>query len=372
MFLFGRLKWATTIAVAAISLAACGSGSATGTPASSATSSSSQLSGSVYFLVSSATTTRWLSQDGPFFTQYMHKLAPNIHVVIENANHSVSLQQSQVEDAITKGAKAIDLVAVDPYESAGALSDAKLAHVPVIAYDHNVQNGPLTAFDVYNSVQIGALQAAPACKFLVQGPPKTLARIMGNAGEYGTTRYFRGQNGCLNPLIKSGQVKVVCQTYTPNWLPVDAQQEAEACLTKTNNQVSAFLDMNDGTSAGVIAALIAQHLAGKIPVFGGQDANLQAIQYIAQGYQAGTIFKSFKVEAKTAAELTVAAIEHKQLPDINGVYNNGYAKVPTALLTPTYVTTKNISAVVSAGIWTWKQICTGPAATTAVCKAQGL
>ena len=124
MFLFGRLKWATTIAVAAISLAACGSGTgAAGTQTSTTTSSSSQLSGSVYFLVSSATTTRWLSQDGPFFTQYMHKLAPNIHVVIENANHSVSLQQSQVEDAITKGAKAIDLERLEDGSGLIALCD---------------------------------------------------------------------------------------------------------------------------------------------------------------------------------------------------------------------------------------------------------
>jgi D-xylose transport system substrate-binding protein len=374
-----NLKWAVVVATFAFGVAACGSPHTSaaapgGTGGESGSgSSASALSGDVYFLVPDAGTPRWLTQDTPLFTRDLRKLAPKLHVVVENSNDSVSDQQSEVENAITKGAKAILLVSDDPVEATGGLVSAKQASVPVIAYDHNTQNGPLAAFDVYNSVKVGELQAAPACKFLAQGKPKTLARIMGNPGEYGTTRYFEGQNKCLNPLIKSGQVKVVCSTYTPNWDPTNAQQEAETCLTKTNNKVSAFLDMNDGTSGGVIAALQAQHLAGKIPVYGGQDADLQNLQYIAEGYQAGTIFKSFVVEARIAAQMTVAAIKQQSpLPGVNSVYNNGYAKIPTALLTPTYITTATLGDVVSAGIFTWKQICGGPAAGTAVCKAHSL
>ena len=381
-----NVTWAAAAAVLTLGIAACSSaGSSTttqtgasasassSTSASSAASSSagaSALTGDVYFLVPDAATPRWLTQDTPLFTKDLKQLAPGLNVVVENSNDSVSQQQSEVENAITKGAKAILLVSDDPDEATGALVSAKQAGVPVIAYDHNTQNGPLAAFDVYNSVQVGALQAAPACQYLSQGKPKTLARIMGNPGEYGTTRYFQGQNECLNPLIKSGQVKVVCSTYTPNWDPTTAQQEAEACLTKTNDNVDAFLDMNDGTSGGVIAALQGQHLAGKIPVFGGQDADLQNLQYIAQGYQAGTIFKSFVVEAKVAAEMTVALIEHKSaLPGVNGTYNNGYANIPTALLTPTYVNQSTLGNVVSAGIYTWSQICSGPATGTTACKS---
>ena len=370
------LKWAVAAAAMAFGIAACGSPH-TSTAAQTGASgkngsgtSASALSGDVYFLVPDAATPRWLTQDTPLFTRDLRQLAPKLHVIVENSNDSVSDQQSEVENAITRGAKAILLVSDDPDEATGALVSAKQAGVPVIAYDHNTQNGPLTAFDVYNSVTVGELQAAPVCKFLSQGKPKTLARIMGNPGEYGTIRYYAGQNKCLDPLIKRGQVKVVCSTYTPNWDPTTAQQEAEACLTRTNDKVSAFLDMNDGTSGGVIAALQGQHLAGKIPVYGGQDADLQNLQYIAEGYQAGTIFKSFVVEAKIAAEMTVAAIEHKsKLPGVNSTYNNGYANIPTALLKPAYVTRSTLGNVVSAGIYTWKQICSGPAAGTAVCKS---
>src|SRR6266568_1975634 len=371
-----NVKWAVAAAAMAFGIAACGSPH-TSTAAQAGTSgkggsgtSASSLSGDVYFLIPDAGTPRWLTQDTPLFKHDLGQLAPKLHVVVENSNDSVTQQQSQVENAITKGVKAIMLVSVDPNEATGALQSAQQAGVPVIAYDHNTQNGPLAGFDVYNSVTVGQLQAAPACQFLSQGAPKTLARIMGNPGEYGTTRYYQGQNQCLEPLIKSGQVKVVCSQYTPNWAPATAQTEAEACLTKTSNKVDAFLDMNDGTSGGVIAALQAQHLAGKIPVYGGQDADLQNLQYIAEGYQAGTIFKSFVVEAKVGAEMAVAAIEHKStLPDVNGTYNNGYAKIPTALLTPTYVTESTLGNVVSAGIYTWKQVCGGPAAGTAVCKS---
>jgi D-xylose transport system substrate-binding protein len=368
------VKWTVAAAVTALGIAACGSPhtstAAQGSNAAGSGGSAFGISGDVYFLVPDAGTPRWLTQDAPLFTQDLKLLAPGLHVVVENANDSVTQQQAQVENAITKRAKAIMLVSVDPDEATGALESAQRAAIPVIAYDHNTQNGPLAGFDVYNSVTVGQLQATPACQFLSQGPPKTLARIMGNPGEYGTTRYYQGQNQCLDPLIQSGQVKVVCSQYTPNWNPASAQTEAEACLTKTNDKVDAFLDMNDGTSGGVIAALQAQHLAGKIPVFGGQDADLQNLQYIAEGYQAGTIFKSFVTEASIGAQMAVAAIEHKSpLPGVNGTYNNGYANIPTALLTPTYVNQSTLGNVVTAGIFTWSQICSGPASGTSVCKS---
>ena len=370
-----NVKWAVAAAVTALGIAACGSPhTSTAVQGGSSTSRSGAsalgLSGAVYFLIPDAGTPRWLTQDTPLFTKYLHQLVPGLHVVVENANDSVTQQQSQVENAITRGAKAIMLVSVDPDEATGALQSAQRAAVPIIAYDHNTQNGPLAGFDVYNSVTVGQLQALPACQFLSQGAPKTLARIMGNPGEYGTTRYYQGQNQCLDPLIQSGQVKIVCSQYTPNWDPTTAQTEAEACLTKTNDKVDAFLDMNDGTSGGVIAALQAQHLAGKIPVYGGQDADLQNLQYIAEGYQAGTIFKSFALEANIGAQMAVGAMEHRYLlPGVNGTYNNGYANIPTALLTPTYVTQSTLGNVVAAGIFSWSQICSGPAAGTSVCKS---
>jgi D-xylose transport system substrate-binding protein len=353
----------------ALGIAACGSPHAA-TAVQAGGESQIGLTGDVYFLIPDAATPRWLTQDAPLFTKDLKLLVPDLHVVVENANDSVTQQQSEVENAITRRAKAIVLVSVDPDEATGALVSAQQAGIPVIAYDHNTQNGPLAAFDVYNSVTVGQLQAQPACQYLSQGAPKTLARIMGNPGEYGTTRYYQGQNQCLDPLIESGQVKIVCSQYTPNWDPTDAQQEAEACLTKTNDKVSAFLDMNDGTSGGVIAALQAQHLAGTIPVYGGQDADLQNLQYIAEGYQAGTIFKSFGLEANIAAQMTVAAIEHNpRLPGINGSYDNGFSNIPTALLTPTYVSASTLGNVVSAGIYTWSQICSGAAAATSVCNS---
>jgi D-xylose transport system substrate-binding protein len=368
-----HLVRAALVAAVALGVAACGAVTQQNPAAVNASAvSGSALKGDVYFLVPDAATPRWLSQDAPDIKRYLHELAPGLHVVVQNSNDTVSTQESEVQDAITKGAKAILLVSDDPTEATGALVSAKQAGVPVIAYDHNTQNGPLTGFDVYNSVTVGADQAGPACAALANGAPKTLARIMGNPGEYGTVRYYEGQNECLAPLIKKGQIKVACSTYTPNWDPTNAQQEAEACLTKTNDKVDAFLDMNDGTSSGVIAALEQHHLAGKVKVYGGQDADLENLQYVALGYQQGTIYKSFAVEAKVAAEMTVAAIEHKTLPGVNGTYNNGYANIPTALLKPTYVTAQTLGNVVSAGVYTWKQICSGPAVNSAVCKAHQL
>jgi hypothetical protein len=96
----------------------------------------------------------------------------------------------------------------------------------------------------------------------------------------------KGQNEFLQPLIDSGKVQVVCEQYTQNWDPTLAQSFAEDCLTRNGGDVDVFLGMNDGTTGGAVAALINQGLKpGQKLVTGGQDATVEALRYIAQGWQ---------------------------------------------------------------------------------------
>lgn len=53
-------------------------------------------------------------------------------------------------------------------------------------------------------------------------------------------------------------------------------------LEINNNDIATVIAANDATAGGVIEALVAEGLAGKIPV-AGQDADLAAAQRIVQG-----------------------------------------------------------------------------------------
>jgi D-xylose transport system substrate-binding protein len=349
-----------TLAVVACGSSSSGSGSGSGKK--------------VYMLLPNTTTIRFVTQDGPDFKAAMEQALPGTQVIIQNAAGDPQKQVAQVETAIANGANLIVLTAADPYIAGGALQEAAKAKVPVLLYDHDAHGGPADAQVVFNSLQVGQDQGRDAAKLLGDGTPahpKVIARIYGNQGDFGTTEYKRGQDQYLEPLIKAGKIKVACETYTPNWDPATAQSEMEQCLTKTNNHLDGVVVMNDGTAGGAIAALTAQNLEGKVPVVGGQDANLQGIQYMLLGYQYDTVYKPFRLQAAAAAQLAAEILKTGKLPSgaTDGYVPNGFMKpgVPARFLPVQVLHTSTVAKVVTDGVWTWKQICAGATAKTPMC-----
>ncbi len=141
--------------------------------------------------------------------------------------------------------------------------------------------------------------------------------------------------------------------------------------------MDAFLGFYDGITAGIIAALKSTNL--KIPVYGGQNPELTGLQYMLTGDQQDDVLKAFSVEAEAAAKITIAAIKGQSPPAdlVKDVVDNGGAKVPTAKLGSTLIHLQKgkdpgavVQQAVDLGIFTWKQICTGPAAGTPTCKSK--
>lgn len=357
------------LALCALPLVACGG--------KSDTPSGDGGGKTVYMLLPNTTTVRFVTQDGPKFKEALEQQLPGTKVVIQNAEGDPQKQVQQVETAVSGGAAAIVLVAADPYIAGGALQQAAKAKVPVLLYDHDARGGEAAAQVVFDSLSVGQNQgkdAAEVLKDATASAPKTIARIYGNQGDFGTTEYKKGQDQYLEPLISSGKVKVACESYTQGWDPAKAQAQVEQCLTKTNNRLDAVVVMNDGTAGGAIAALKAQNLAGKVPVIGGQDANLQAIQYMLLGLQYDTVYKPFKLQAAKAAELTVQLLKNGKIDQgaTTGTIDNGFMKpgVPAVFLPVQILHADTVDTVVKDGVWTWQQICSGAAAATDTCAKQ--
>ena len=79
----------------------------------------------------------------------------------------------------------------------------------------------------------------------------------------------------------------------------------EQILTSANNDVDAVLAENDGMAGGVVAALEAQGLAGKVPV-SGQDGDQPALNRIALGTQTVDVWKDSRKLGKAAGEAAIA------------------------------------------------------------------
>ncbi|KQS71767.1 sugar ABC transporter substrate-binding protein [Rhizobium sp. Leaf371] len=327
----------------------------------------------VFFLLPNTTTIRFENRDAPFFVEAMKVARPDAQVTVQNAQGDPQQQQRQIEDAISQGASLILLTSADANLVAGALAAAQTANVPVVLYDHDAVGGKAEAHVVFDSLAVGQAQGKRAAELIskMSKSPVKVARVKGNQGEYGTGQYEKGQNEFLQPLIDSGKVKVVCEQYTQNWDPTLAQSFAEDCLTKNGGDVDVFVGMNDGTTGGSVAALISQGFkAGDKLVTGGQDATVEALRYVVQGWQDNSVLKDLKVEATEAAKVVASILDGKGVPQdlVNGKVNNQFMDVPAILLPVENITKDNLGEVVTKGIWTWKEICQG-IESTEVCKA---
>lgn len=327
---------------------------------------------SVFFMLPNSTTIRFERRDAPLYVAAMEERMPDATVTVQNGEGDPERQQRLVEDALAQGADLIVYASSDANLAAGALKAAEEAGVPVLLYEHDAIGGKAEAHVLFNARAVGQAQGKRAAELIKAMPEGTvkLARVKGNQGEYGTTQYELGQNEYLDPLIESGRVEVVCEDFTPNWDPVKAQSFAENCLTRTGGDVDMFLGMNDGTTGGSVGALISQGFdKGEIVVTGGQDATIEAVQFVVQGWQDNTIFKDLRVMAEAAADVSVDILKGEELSDtwVKDSVNNEYMDIPAAFLPVENVTIDNVSTVVEAGLYTWEELCKG-AEDTQVCQ----
>ncbi|GAF46346.1 monosaccharide ABC transporter substrate-binding protein (CUT2 family) [Rhodococcus wratislaviensis] len=324
----------------------------------------------VFFLLPNTTTTRFVERDEPLFTDFLELFAPEATVTVRNAEGDPARQQSQVESAIADGASVLVLISTDARYSGGALTAAAEANVPVVLYDHDAVGGPADVQVIFDPLEVGRRQGSRAADLIaaMPGDGVKIARVEGNLGEYGTRQFLLGQDEYLQPLADSGKIRVVCETAIDDWDPAEGQAFAEECLTRENNDIALFVTMNDDLGGGIVAALAGRGLAGRIPVTGGQDANLAALQLIAQGTLDNTIFKNLSDQAKVAAQLTTSILHGEGIPEdmINGTIDNQYMAVPTVFLPVQNITKDNLSVVVDSGFYTWQQIC-APDPASAVC-----
>ena len=162
--------------------------------------------------------------------------------------------------------------------------------------------------------------------------------------------------------MKSGDIKIVGETYTDNWDPANAQKEMEQFLTVNNNKVDAVVSENDGMAGGVVAALAAQGMAGQVPV-SGQDGDHAALNRIALGTQTVSVWKDARALGKAAGEAAVKLAGGTAMDKIDGsvMFDGGPKKVNmnSLFLKPVPITKDNLDVVIDAGWITKDEVCKG-------------
>ncbi|MGH9831234.1 MAG: sugar ABC transporter substrate-binding protein, partial [Blastocatellia bacterium] len=250
------------------------------------------------FALASHTQERW-QYDTARFEERAKELGAEVYLT--SAEGDEEKEANQVDDLLTRGVDVLVIVPQNALTAASMVDRAKAQGVPVISYDRLIRNSEVDLYVSFDNVKVGELQA----QYLLEHAPHGNYVLIGGAPTDNNAQMLRdGQMKVLKPAIDRGDIHVVADQWAKDWEPGEALKHTENALTQSNNNVVAVVASNDGTAGGVIQALAAQGLAGKVLV-SGQDADLAGLQRVVEGKQSMTVYKPIKPLAYAAAEAAV-------------------------------------------------------------------
>jgi D-xylose transport system substrate-binding protein len=358
-----RVVIGATAVSLALSVAACGKAG----DDNDSDGGSGSDSKSIGLLLPDNVTARYEKFDKPYFEAKVKELCSDCDVQYANAAADPNKQAQQMSTMVTKGVKVIVVSAQDSAAIKSSIQSAVDKGVKVVAYDRLAQ-GPVSAYVSFDNVKVGELQGQALLDALGDKATKKSKVVMinGDDADPNAAQFKEGAHKALD-----GKVDIAYE-QSGLWKDTVAAEKMSAAITQLGaKNIAGVYAANDGMAGGIANTLKGAKI-GDIPLT-GQDAELAAIQRIVAGTQSSTVYKAYKPEADTAAELAVALLEDKNIKDLadTEVTSGSGDKVPAKLLTPVSVTKDNINdTVVKDKLYTVADICTPEYAKA--CKSAGL
>ena len=292
---------------------------------------------------------RWAKHDEPAIVAALE--AGGCEYIQSDAGSSEEQQITDVENLISQGANVVMILAQNTQAILPAVQAATDQGIPVIAYDRLIEDAN-TFYVSFDNVLVGQLMAEVVFDLV---PTGNYFIIKGNGADANSDFLREGIGSVIDPAVEAGEITILEEDYTDNWDPALAQTTTEQWLSAHNNDVQAIVSENDGMATGAAAALDAQGLLGTV-VLSGQDADVAALQRVATGDQAVSVWKDARALGTAAGEAAVQLAGGASLADVEGtgefVYTNKETQAETVLtsilLTPIPITQDNLQEVVDA------------------------
>ena len=244
------------------------------------------------------------------------------------ADNSSSRQSNDVDNLLTQGVDVLVIAPQNATEAAAMVEKAKAQGVPVISYDRLINSKDLNLYISHQVPVIGRQMA----EYAVQKVPKgKYVMVYGASTDNNAHIMKAAQLDFLKPFVDRGDIKIIAEDFIDDWKSDLALNFVENILTRESDDVQALIVSNDGMAGGVVSALEKRGIAGKILVT-GQDAQLDALQRIAEGKQAMTVYKPIIPLASGAVDAAIKLAKNEKL-DTKPFKNeaNG-SEVPSILL----------------------------------------
>ncbi|MDR2538941.1 MAG: sugar-binding protein [Bifidobacteriaceae bacterium] len=307
------------------------------------------------------------------------------------AENKIDRQNTEIENAITKGAKIMVIAAKNGTSLVSSVDKARAAGIKVIAYDRLIMD--TSAVDYYLSFKLETIGQAQAQYIidklgLAKGEkgPFNVELFSGSSDDNNAKFYFRGAWELLQPYFANGTLVSPSNRVNENfsaeqwqsisidsWKLENAQKEMEIRLSKYDEgrtALHAVLSPSDAISQGVINALrdssFSQWKPGseQWPWITGQDATNYALYNINQNLQGQTVWKDTRELANKTAEVCIQILEGETVSTDSSM-NNNVLDVPSVFLDSVPITktgesdapgTQPVQFVIDSGFTTAEQL----------------
>ena len=309
---------------------------------------------------------RW-NQDGTNMKTQLE--AAGYTVDLQYASNDVATQVSQIENMITGGCTVLVIAAIDGSSLGTALTAAKDAKIPVIAYDRLIMNSDAVSYyATFDNYMVGTIQGTyivDTFKLKDTTSKFNMEIFAGSADDNNARFFYQGAMDVLKPYIDKGTLVVVSgqvdfeKVATASWKTETAQARMDNLITAnyaTGTKLDLVLCSNDSTALGVENALdnASYKVGTNWPVITGQDCDKPNTKNMIAGKQSMSVFKDTRTLAAKVVEM-VTAIAKGTKVDVNDTttYDNGKGIVPTFLCTPVFADKSNYKTIlIDSGYYT--------------------
>lgn len=220
----------------------------------------------------------------------------NIKLIELDAQGRADRQIAQVENFVNQGVNAVILNPEDEYGSAPAVDVAVKHHIPIVVVNAIVSNlNEANAYVGSPDSVAGAMQAEEIVKLL-----KGKGNIVLIQGPYGHSAEVQRTKGIKTVLAKYPNIKIIAE-QTANWDRAQAMNLMENWLS-TGRKIDAVISENDEMALGALGAIEGSGVKRKILVI-GTDALPEALQDVADGKMAATVYQDAQAQGSTAVKL---------------------------------------------------------------------
>ena len=340
-------------------------------------------------LPDTTSSTRYVNFDAPYLTKAFQEAGYSSNQYkIDNAQGVDATELADAQADISLGAKVLVFDPIDSTVGSQIQSYAQSHGVAVISYDRATFTGNNTYYVSFDNVEVGKLigQGFMQCVSAWNvASPKVFTLNGGQDTDPNAVSFAQGYNsviwGTTDTPLQPGKTNsqgytLVGDQITPGWVNATGGTIFQQQYT-AHKEINATVEANDGLANAVITVLKNSGVGPKKIPTTGQDATLQGMENVLNGYQCGSVYKAVYLEAQAAVTLATILRAGKTPPSafVNSTTSppknvTGNTQ-PAVLLTPVWVDASNMaSTVIKDKFIDAPTLCT--AVGSSVCSAAGI